>query len=76
VEQVGAALFVTFGDDEEDSAGFEDAEDFPHVVRQVGPVVLRFDSGDQVKSIFSEGRTLGGSFLDQDTAGGDALPTA
>ena len=71
LQRVGAALFVGFGDDHESSAGFEDAENFPHVVGQVGPVILGFDGGNQVKGIFCEGQAGDGSFFDCDAASCD-----
>jgi hypothetical protein len=58
------------------SAGFEDAENFPHVVGQVGPVVLGFDGGNQVKRLFGEGQAGDGSFFDCGAASGDQFAIA
>ena len=65
---VGAAL-VALGDDQQGAAGLEDAEDFLHVVRQIGPIVLGFNGGGQIEFVVGKGKLRDGGLLDFDAAG-------
>ena len=59
-----AVVAVDFGDEQEDSARFEDAADFFQVFRRVWPEVEAFDSRNLVKGAVGKRKGFDGAFTD------------
>lgn len=48
-------LLIALRDDNQRPAGLQDAQDLLQVFQQVGPVILGFNSRDQVELVFGNG---------------------
>lgn len=73
LQLVVCPLFIAFGDDDQCSSRSQHPQDFTHVVDQVRPVILGFDSGDEIECVFLEWQLRHGSLLDFDATGLDQM---